>query len=234
MNTTSWLHAYAAWLIVFFTVGTHCFAEIPEVLLKQLSSDDFKARQSAEEDLAVWAFDNREVAYDKLYQHAKEHPVAEIRVRCLSVLRQLVNDIYDSEGEGYVGIRMQDVTMRLPDQRKPVAVLEIVEVVADSPASKGGLLVGDVILSLEQEEWKSLPASEDFRNRVKSFKPRSEINLKVLREKEIIEIKVRLARRPAALEQIFEMPGQQRVDAMEKELREEHFKKWLLDRRNDR
>ncbi len=212
-----------------------CPAQVPEGLLQQLSTDEFKTRQTAEGELTKWAFENREAAYDDLYRQSREHPEAEVRVRCLSVLRRLVGDIYESEGEGYVGIRMKDEAMRLPGRgEEPVAVLQVVEVMPDSPAAKGGLLVGDSIISLEQAGWKNLPASDDFRNRIKSIKPRSLVTLQVLREGKVVEVQIRLARRPAAAENPFEMPTQDQIDAMEDALRDKHFKKWLLDRGNAR
>lgn len=212
-----------------------CVAEIPAALLKQLAADEFKLRQSAEKELTDWAFDNREAAYHTLFQHSREHTDAEVRVRCLSILRRLVGDVYDSEGEGYVGIRMKDETMQLPGQEEvAVAVLQVLEVMPDSPAAKGGLLVGDTIVSLEQAGWKRLPASDDFRNRIKSIQPRSLVTLQVLRGREMKDIQIRLARRPAAAENPFEIPNQEQINAVEEVQREEHFKKWLLDRRNGR
>lgn len=212
-----------------------CQAQISDAILNQLAAQEFQTRQTAEEELTTWAFDNPETAYDSLYRHSREHADAEVRVRCLSVLRRLVGDVYDSQGEGYVGIRMLDETMRLPGQGElAVAVLQVVDVMSDSPAEKGGLQVGDTIVSLEKAGWKRLPASDDFRNKIKSIPPRSLVTLQVLREGKIIDIQIRLARRPAAVENPFEMPDQERINAMEEVRREEHFKKWLLERGNGR
>jgi hypothetical protein len=223
-----------ACLLLGLVLWIPCSAQVPDALLKQLADEEFKARQAAEEELTGWAFENREAAYEALYRVAREHPDAEVRVRCLAILRTLVRDMYDSEGEGYVGIRMMDAVVRLPGRKEDVAVLQVREVMADSPAAKGGLLVGDSIVSLEQAGWKRLPASDDFRNRIKSIKPRSVVTLQVLRGGEMVDIRIRLARRPAAAENPFELPDQERIDATEDVLREEHFKKWLLDRRNGR
>jgi hypothetical protein len=212
-----------------------CHAQIADALLKQLAAEEFKTRQAAEEELTLWAFDNPGIAYDVLYRHSRDHADAEVRVRCLSILRRLFGDIYDSQGEGYMGIRMLDEAMRLPGQGElEVAVLLVADVMKDSPAEKGGLLAGDAIVSLEKAGWKGLPASDDFRNRIKAIPPRSLVTLQVLREGKIIDIQIRLARRPAAVENPFEMPDQERINAMEEVRREEHFKKWLLDRANGR
>jgi hypothetical protein len=227
--------AFTACIFLGLALLLPCPAQVPVDLLKHLAAEEFKSRQAAEEGLTKWAFDNREPAYDLLYRHSREHPDAEVRVRCLSVLRRLVSDIYEFEGEGYVGIRMKDEAMLLPGQgEEPVAVLQVMDVMPDSPAAKGGLLAGDTIVSLQQAGWKRLPASDDFRNRIKSIKPRSLVTLQVLREGQLVEIEIRLARRPAAAENPFVMPDQDQIKAMEEVLREEHFKKWLLDRRNGR
>lgn len=221
-------------LIFLFALLLPCSGQLTEDTLGKLASDDFKVREQAEQDLTQWAFENREKADEDLLRHTREHPVAEVRIRCLSVLKRVVLDGYDADGEGYVGIRMMDEVVRLPDQEEPVAGLLVSTVMPDSPAAKGGLQDGDYILALDKAAWKGMPASEDFRSRVKAMKPRTEVVLKVLRGKELLEIRVRLARRPAALENPFDMPDQERIDALENERKEEYFKKWLLQRRNGR
>jgi PDZ domain len=228
------LRFLAARLLLGFSLLQVCPAQVPSEILKQLASPDFKVREKAEADMTEWASADREAAYDMLYQHAKEHPEAEVRVRCLAVLRRFVTKIYDSEGEGYMGIRMMDEAMILPDQAEAVAGLRVVEVVPDAPAAKSGILVGDFIVAFNNAGWKQLPASNDFRAQVKSFKPFSVITLKVLRDGKLQEVQISLARRPAAADHFFQFGDMDEINAAEEALREEHFKKWLLDRNKDR
>ena len=47
----------------------------------------------------------------------------EVRERCLAILRDLVNDEYLKDGEGYIGIRMQDeMATAVPGDVKPRGV----------------------------------------------------------------------------------------------------------------
>ena len=223
-------HYLLAWLFVTGACVASGQAQLPETILKDLVSEDFSKRETAQDSLSDWAADHEENAPDYLYQLSREHPEAEVRVRSLEVLRRIVRQIYEAEGEGYVGIRMQDEMVQLPGQNQETPVVRVFEVMPDSPAAVGGLMVGDVIYSLNGKRFQQMSATEGLRSTIKSIKPHTEITLQVLRGKDLVEIRVKLARRPAAAENPFDMPDQHEIEAVENQSREAHFRKWLLDR----
>jgi len=110
----------------------------------------------------------------------------------------------------------------------------MLEVIPDSPAALGGLMQGDIIYSLNGERLQKMSATEGLRSTIKSIKPLTEVALQVLRGNELMEIRVKLARRPVAADNPFNIPQQHEIDAVENQRREAHFRKWLLDRRKAR
>jgi Do/DeqQ family serine protease len=83
---------------------------------------------------------------------------------------------------GFIGILPQEIT---PDMRQAFGLTQdqggiaVAQVSADSPASKAGLQVGDVIVSLNGEKVEDVSA---FRLKVASFSPGSKVALKVIRD----------------------------------------------------
>jgi serine protease Do len=100
---------------------------------------------------------------------------------------------------GYIGAMLQDVdpglakAFHLPNQNGAV----ITNIEPNSPAEKGGLKGGDVIVSVNGE-----PVSDvaGLRLRVASFAPGTAVKFHVLREGQPHDVTVTLAERPANLE----------------------------------
>ena len=92
---------------------------------------------------------------------------------------------------GKIGAYIQELT---PDVARSLGLnhtngVLISDVITDSPAERGGLRAGDVVLSLNQENVSSASA---FRNRISLSQPESRVELKIMRrgaqEKIVIKI----------------------------------------------
>lgn len=82
---------------------------------------------------------------------------------------------------GWLGVVIQEVNKDLAESfglEKPAGAL-VVQIMDDSPAAKGGLRVGDVILSVEG---KPIIMSADLPHLVGELKPGSSVSLDVVRE----------------------------------------------------
>jgi hypothetical protein len=87
--------------------------EFPSTALENFKSEDFRTRESAQANCSNGR-GNPGIAMDRLFGQSQTADDPEARERCLAVLRELVGDEYQKEGEGYIGIRMQEETGKVP------------------------------------------------------------------------------------------------------------------------
>lgn len=106
-----------------------------------------------------------------------------------SIRQQLVKS--GSVTRGRLGVLIQDMTRELAesfdiDQREGILVAQVME---DSPAEKGGLEQGDVILSLNGNKVDKVAS---FRNKIAMTEPGTEVKLKILRDgkKKTLEVTI--------------------------------------------
>lgn len=90
---------------------------------------------------------------------------------------------------GYLGVKIQELTTDLAksfglSDRKGILVAQLE---ANSPAEKGGLKQGDIILSLDGKPVENIG---DFRNAIASSKPGSEHTIVVLRDKKNVTLRI--------------------------------------------
>ena len=201
--------------------------ELPAGIVTRLASDRFRDREDAEMELLAWARQRAEKAASALLEAVEENPEPEVRERCLAVLKELVNDEYLRDGRGYIGILMRNEAMLVPGDERLRRVIRIIQVVQDSAAEKAGLRVGDVIAGTSDMKWYDGEASEQFGKAIQAMKPRTKVELKLLRDNKPMDVVVVLGRRPPEADAAF-MNGNPNA-AMEaaERAREAFFEEWL-------
>lgn len=98
---------------------------------------------------------------------------------------------------GYLGVTVQDITPGLADTfgMDKVAGGVVTEVQSDSPAQKGGLQAGDVLLGIDGQAMKD---GYEAMNRIAGMKPGTRTTLEVLRNRQKLELNVTIGTRPPA------------------------------------
>jgi hypothetical protein len=202
--------------------------ELPKCF-DRLSSSEFQTRESAQADLLAWARQNPDPAMAELFKQSRAASDPEVRERCIEILRSLVGDEYLKEGEGYIGIALglNDEVLVVPGDPTPRNAIRVTEVRADTPGQLAGMQLNDLIVALEGTIWRGVEASPLFRERIKAMKPDSNANLTVLRDGKLVELKVKLARRPLMAD-MFLNGLNFNSGAAERAAKEAYFNRWLL------
>ncbi len=115
----------------------------------------------------------------------------------VSIVRQVMEQIIRSGSvtRGWVGIEVQDLTPELAESfsLKSVQGALIAGVLKGGPADAGGVHPGDVLLAVNG---KQVIDSASLLNLIAELKPGEDTHLKVARKNEMLELKVRVERRP--------------------------------------
>lgn len=205
--------------------------EPPPGPLSGLQSDEFRVRETAQVELLAWARQRPESAMDVLFRVSRSHADPEVRERCLAVLRELVNDQYLKEGEGFLGIRMQDEKALIPGEQAARSVLRVTQVLPDSAAQQAGMQPNDLIAGLNDKIWHDEAALVPFMNHVRQFKPGNRITLRVLRNGKMIDLPVTLGRRPLLADNPFLDQRQGDIEVAERAAKEAYFRRWMERRK---
>lgn len=221
-------YSLAGSLLIFDTVGA---LELPAESISQLRSEEFRVREKAQADLLGWARGVGSTATDELYRLSRASDDPEVRERCLGILRELVNDEYLRDGEGYIGIQMQEELANVPGDPKPRGVIRVMMIMPDSPGHRAGLQFNDLIAGVGDDIWREESVLLLFREKIKQFKPETKILLKVLRNGNLIDLEVKLGRRPPLADNPFFGGTQQDLDAAETAAKDAYFRRWLERRK---
>lgn len=214
-------------LVISLTGGMLHGADLPIGILERLASDEFRVREVASAELVEWSRLQPGTSMDQLFELSRSASDPEVRDRCLSALKVLVGDQYLKEGEGYIGIRMQDEFANIPGDPKPRGVIRVIQVVEESAADLAGMRLNDLIAGLNGTIWHEGPVSIPFGEKVRQFKPGDEVALKVLREGKLIDISVKLGRRPAFADRMFFSDSDEDIQAAEQAAKDGYFRRWL-------
>lgn len=215
-------------------VGSVAFSfgiELPSDVLANLGSEVFRTREGAQASLLEWARTHGEPAIDELLRQSRDAPEPEVRERCLGVLRDLVSDLYLKDGEGYIGIRMLDEMTNVPGDGKPRFAIRVLQVMPDSAAEAAGLKGNDLIVGLGEEIWHQGPATLPFGEKIKSLKPETKVQLKILADGKLKDIEVKLGRRPFYANNAFFEGDLDDLESAESEAKEAYFRQWLEQRK---
>lgn len=217
-------------------VNASCFAEdfrIPSNQLNELGSPEFRVRERAEQELLEWGRKDPESAMSEFLKQSQVAVDPEVRERCLEILRSLVTDQYMKDGEGYIGIAlaMKDDVVTVPGDPKPRNAVRVMEVRADTPGQQAGILMNDLIVALNGEIWREIEATPVFRESIKKIKPTTVARLTVLRDGELVDLKVTLGRRPLLADQMFLNGQNADMDATERAAKEAYFQRWLSQKK---
>lgn len=213
-------------LHIFSCVGNSL--DLPRCF-ENLSSPEFQKRESAQADLLAWARQNSEPAMAEFFNQSQTANDPEVRERCVEILRNLVGDEYLKEGEGFIGIALglNDEVIAVPGDSTPRNAIRVVGVRADTPGQLAGMQLNDLIVELEGTTWRGVEASSLFREKVKAMKPDSHADLTILRDGKLVEIKVKLGRRPLMADMFFNGLNFD-SGAAERAAKEAYFNRWLL------
>jgi S1-C subfamily serine protease len=148
------------------------------------------------------------------------------------VLRELVNDEYSRDGEGFIGISMRDELAQVPGDPKPRGAIRVVQVLRDSAAARAGLRLNDLIVGLDDLIWREETPSRTFSEKIRGMKPETRITLKILRDGELVSTEVKLGRRPLVAESPFLDQRNLDLKAAEKAAKDAYFRRWLERRKS--
>lgn len=103
--------------------------------------------------------------------------------------------VFQPIGAGWLGIMVQDLTPRTA-ARHGLLITEgvvVVRVQFNSPAMRGGVKEGDIVLSVNEEK---IPDSETLKKVVSSFPPGEAVTLAVFRNRKEISLDIVLGELP--------------------------------------
>ena len=202
--------------------------ELPGYSIEKLKSEVFSVREEGQSEILRWSRTQpSDAVRDELFRQAQKAHDPEVRARCLAVLKDLVTEDYFKEGEGYIGIRMQDEFATFPGDPKPRAVIRVTQVVPDSAAEKAGLNLNDLIGELDASVWREQPMAAPFGEKIRQQKPGAKVNLKVLRNGKVVNVIVILGRRPLIADALFFNEEEVDMEAMERAAQDAFFRRWL-------
>lgn len=217
--------ALFAWVLA--SVVTLPALELPADFLTRLKDERFRTREDAQRELLEWSRGRQDAAMTELLRQSRAASDPEVRARCLAVLRDLVAEEYQRDGEGYIGVQMLNEFANVPGEARPRAAIRVAEVLADTAAAAAGLKVGDLIVGLNGKVWHQGPLAIPFGEKVREFKPGDTITLQLFRDGKVMDLALKLGRRPAFADLPFPGLTEEDKQAAEKAAREAHFRRWL-------
>lgn len=128
-----------------------------------------------------------------------------------------------------MGIQMDVIRANLPGENpEPRTMVLITRVMGDSPASEAGLRAGDMITSVNGRAFGENDDLLAFQQAIRELKPGKPATLGIFRDnKDLLEIVVKLGRRPPQLDQAFLGQPLQDLHRLARREQDEFFQNWL-------
>lgn len=143
-----------------------------------------------------------------LFQEMEAVSEPEVRIRLREVLKEVVVAEHQKDGPGYVGIGMADVEVAVPGADDPKVGVSITRIQENTPASRAGLQVGDVVLAVDRVRWTGdVAASFSFQQEIMKRRPGEKVDLEILRAGALMKVPVTLAARPMGLPEASKVPA---------------------------
>lgn len=187
-------------------------AEVKELstMVEKLSNPDFLEREKAQKQLQTWIHKLKARSILPLKEHYLSSKSPEVKARLLKLLERSVNENHGIVTRGFVGIQMAPLK----------GAVSISEVQPNTPAAKHGLLNGDVIAKVDDEDLSKIietdeAAMEFFSAYIKSKRAGDSVTLHIQRNNKPKQIEIILGDYDA-----YNFPGQQQKQ------RENKFKQW--------
>lgn len=197
---------------------------LPDHLVRGMSSEIFSERESAQTELMEWSKTHSNSATPALLKLSESDEDPEVRKRCLVVLRALAEADYLSDGQGYIGILMQEEMLEPGEENKVPMGIRVLNVMPGTPAENADLRAGDMIIALDGKGWKGVGAVTEFGETIAGKKPLMEVIFTVKRGGgDPLDIKVKLGKRP--IDDLRAARGDLRL--LEERAMERHFNEWL-------
>lgn len=198
--------------------GVAMAQEIPAAILGSLSAEKFSDREAAQAELADWSRKQPARAIRALYKQSENAPDPETRVRCHTILRQMVIE-HEFPGEGYLGISMNEIGVQVPGEKEARQGIRIGMVMPGTAAETAGLAPNDLIVGLGQQIWRQWGMRDDFSRLIRETPPGKEVLLHLLKGEKIVAKTVKLGIKP-------EEEGEEGRFAA-KRAQERFFQRWL-------
>ncbi len=215
--------------------------KLPDGVLGKLSSDKYDVREKAYGEMYRWAVKNIKEAPETLHGAWRASEDPEAKTRCYTLMKEMVLQRKFGRGKGFVGIRMDEFVVPGKKGAPGRAGVRVSLVLADTPAAKSGLKVGDVIVGVDEIDFSKIPRVRDLRLRgvigmgsvvkfsdyIQSKQPDDVITLHLMRAGKMVDMKVTLMKRPASAD-VDPFGGTRRNDT--KAEGDRFFKKWLKEK----
>ncbi len=206
--------------------------ELPAKTFSNLESRQFQVRENAQSELLAWGRRTPEPAMAELLRQSEIADDPEVRTRCLDVLRDLVMDEYEKQGKGYIGISLEDMVANLPGEPNPRNVILVTSVLPKTPADQAGIRVNDLIVGLNGKIWGENDTFQQFQEKIQALKPNTQIELKILRDGALVDLKLKLGKLPEFGDVRFFNGRNFDPAAAERAAKEAYFRRWLSERKS--
>ena len=197
--------------------------------LRQLGHAQFKRRAAAQEKLLQWGTENVDDGIEMFYRAYRSDEDPEVRLRARELLQALVVKKESANGEGYIGIMMREDAV--PDKKGGLRrAVRITTVIPDTPAQKAALVVGDLVMGIDELDLSQEGSMETFGGYVRSKKPGDKVTLHLQRNNQAVDVEVELMPRPNLPQNQIPMFGGEWQMPSIPEQQERTFRLWLEDR----
>jgi hypothetical protein len=201
-----------------FSGGPLCAQAVPMAIIRDLSSDKFAERETAQAELREWSRKQPEKSIGELHRQWTSASDPEVKARCLAVLKELVLE-REYGGEGYLGISMIEMIVQVPGENLPRRAIRIGMVMPGTAADVAGLLPNDLIVGLGDRVWRDGGMDSDFARIIRENRPGTEVSLLLLKDEKLVRKKIRLGSKPEA-------PGEEGQE-IARIARDRFFQRWL-------